>query len=387
MIKKKLIRTLGIDLSIGKVKLCLLTFDQEQKIMDGGWSSLPVDFQYISEKNYDFTIGLSNAIESFLEYHQTNTDKIKSVVFCTGGAYYMFPSFAEGMRYTASIIKMLFPRQKVYFIRVDGQLTKINDIFELEDSEASAYGCTNFLGTSLLATKTFKDGLAIDMGTISTSIIPIIDSKIDPLARYNPKGYMNHRYTTGKHLWYGAMHTSLSYITTKAKTKQSNYALILRSCTTSTLMSLLDLMDISVTDAHVADQNKILGKDIDFIRLAETVGLDVNILSKNELLEIAVDIYYQIIEKLSENIRSIINNASFKDFSQLKVLAAGLGQQSFIIPALINCGFTQEQIITVTEGQESNIWTATSVYGLALIALEKIIGEEIDISIESITNS
>lgn len=86
---------------------------------------------------------------------------------------------------------MIFPRQKVYFIRVDGELINIDDIFELEDSEASAFGCTNYLGTSLLAMKNFSDGLAIDMGTISTSIIPIMNNKIDPIASYSPKVICN----------------------------------------------------------------------------------------------------------------------------------------------------------------------------------------------------
>lgn len=379
--KKKFIKTLGIDLSIGKVKLCLLTFEENSKSLGGGWSSLPVEFEHISEKQYEYTQGLSIAIEAFLEHHHTEASEIKSVVFCTGGAYYMANSFAEGMRHAASIIKMLFPRQKVFFIRSDGKLININDIFELEDNQASAFGCTNYLGTSIIARKNFGEGLAIDMGTISTSIIPIINGEIDPVAKYNPEGYMQHRYTTGKHIWYGVMSTALIHITNKAKTKRANYNLILRSCSTNTLCTILNIVDPSISNAHVSDSSKISSLELAYMNLAETVGLDINSISADELDEIAKDIYYQMISRLSDNIRNIIANMNYKNFDDLKVLAAGLGQEAFIIPALSYAGFSRRQIITVTEDQSSNLWTATSVYGLALLAMENIIGEKLDVSI------
>lgn len=380
-VPKKFIKTLGIDLSIGKVKLCLLTYEENSKSLGGGWSSLPVEFEYISEKQYEYTQGLSIAIEAFLEHHQTESSEIKSVVFCTGGAYYMANSFAEGMRHAASIIKMLFPRQKVFFIRTDGELININDIFEFEDSEASAFGCTNYLGTSIIARKNFNEGLAIDMGTISTSIIPIINGEIDPVAKYNPKGYMQHRYTTGKHIWYGVMSTALIHITNKAKTKKANYNLILRSCSTNTLCTILNIVDPRVSNVHVSDSSKISSLELAYMNLAETVGLDINSISSDELDEIAKDIYYQMISTLSDNIRNIIANMNYKNFNDLKVLAAGLGQEAFIIPALSYAGFSRSQIITVTEDQNSNLWTATSVYGLALLAMENLIGEKLDVSI------
>lgn len=118
-----------------------------------------------------------------------------------------------------------------------------------------------------------------------------------------------------------------------------------------------------------------------YIKLAETVGLDINSISQEELYEIAKDIYLQMIYRLAENIRNILANMNYKNFDELKVLAGGLGQEAFIIPALMNCGFSREQIITVTEDKHSNLWTATSVYGLALLALENIIGEKISVSI------
>jgi uncharacterized hydantoinase/oxoprolinase family protein len=377
-----LIRTLGIDLSIGRVKLCLLTLDQEEKRIGGGWSSLPVSFEPVAEKEYDFNRGLVIAIEAFLSHHQTEASQVNSVVFCTGGAYYMFRSFADGMRYTGGILKMVFPRQPVYFIRCDSELIRLNDVFELPDSEASAFACTNFLGTAILAGKTFNEGLAIDMGTISTSIIPIMKGKVDPMAVYNPAGYAQHRYTTGKHVWYGVMHTQLNYITYQARTRRSTYNLILRSCTTNTLCSLLNLMDPIVANAHVQENNRLAETELAFIRLAETLGLDINSISRDELMEVAKDIYYQLLYKLGEIIRNIVGSMNYHDFGELKVLAAGLGQQSFIIPALLSCGFERSQVITVAEDKQSNLWTATSVYGLALVALEKIIGESIDVSME-----
>ena len=381
MPKSTIIKTLGIDLSIGKVKLCLLSLEKETKFIGGGWSSLKVNFEHTFEKNYEYNQGLSIAIEAFLKHHNTESTEIQSVVFCSGGAYYMSNSFAEGMRHSAGIIKMLFPRQKVYFIRCDGELIPINDIFELEDSEASAFGCTNFLGTSIIAAKNFDEGLAIDMGTISTSIIPITNGKIDPVAAYNPKGYMQHRYATGKHLWYGAMHTSLIHITNQAKTKKAKYNLILRSCNTNTLCTILNIIEANVANVHVNDSDKITQLDLAYMDLAETIGLDKNSISESELDEIAKDIYYQMVEKLAENIRSIIANMNYKNFDDLKVLVGGLGQEAFIIPALSFSGFSQEQIIRVIEDEQSNLWTATSVYGLAILALEKIIGEKIDVSI------
>lgn len=384
--KKKLIsdfvNTLGVDLSIGKVKLCLTTITKETKHITGAWTSLPVKFEYISEKNYNFSESLANAIESFLTHHKKEKTDIDSIVFCSGGAFYMFETFAEGLRHSASIMKMLFPNQKVYFIRADAELIEIDQVFELEDEEASGFCCTNFLGTSLLAQKIFSDGLAIDMGTISTSIIPIVNSQIDPIAIYNPKSYAKHRYATGKHTWFGAMHTTLDHITHKAKTPKATYPLILRSCDTSVICSILELLESEETDIHVPKVNKLPDMQTSFMRLAETIGLDINSIATSELYEIAVDIYNQMIDRLSENIRSILANINI-DFENIKVLSAGLGQTAFILPALKNCGFEDEQIITLAQDKTSSLWTATSVYGLAILAGEKIFGEKLSMTFET----
>lgn len=385
--KKKLVNdfvnTLGIDLSIGKVKLCLTTISKEDKQVTGAWSSLPVRFEYISEKNYNFSENLANAIESFLTHHKKEKTDIDSVVFCSGGAFYMFETFAEGLRYSASVMKMLFPQQKVYFIRADAELIELDTVFELEDEEASGFCCTNFLGTSLLAQKIFANGLAIDMGTISTSIIPIINHHIDPVAKYNPKSYVKHRYATGKHTWFGAMHTALDHITHKAKTPKADYPLILRSCDTSVLCSILELIESEETDMHVPKVNKLPDLETSLKRLAETIGLDINSIARSELYEIAVNIYNQMIDRLSETIKSILSNMNYADFSELKVLSAGLGQSAFILPALRNCGFEDDQIITLAQDKTSSLWTATSVYGLAILAGEKIFGEKLSMTFET----
>lgn len=386
VIKKdsNIINTLGIDLSIGKVKLCLLSYNKENKNILGGWSSLAVPFEYIAEKEYDYNNNLTIAIEAFLKHHNKEAKDINSVVFCSGGAYYMFKTFGEGLRYTASILKMIFPRQKVYFIRCDSKLFDIDEIFDLPDEEASAFSSTNFLGVSLLASKFFDEGLAIDMGTISTSIIPIVNGVIDPISRYNPQGYTHHRYSTGKHIWYGVMHTPLNYITYQAKTKKSFYNLILRSCSTSTLCNIFNLLDPDSANRHVSAESKITdNKLMEFIKLAETVGLDINSVSSEELVEIAHDIYSQMIINLSNIIKNILINMNYTSFDNLKVLAGGLGQDAFIVPALKNCGFNDNQIIKIAEDKRSDLWSATSVYGLAVLALENIINEPILVSIES----
>ncbi|GIW21445.1 MAG: hypothetical protein KatS3mg068_0452 [Candidatus Sericytochromatia bacterium] len=382
------INTLGIDLSIGKVKLCLLSLDKENKFITGAWTSLPVEFEYIDEKNYEFSKGLSIAIEAFLKHHNLNVESIKSTIFCTGGAYYMFKSFIDGLIYTASVLKMIFNRQKVYFIRCDGKLFKLREIFDISEKEASAFNSTNFLGTSILATKIFDEGLAIDMGTISTSIIPIINREIDPNAKLNPSGYTKHRYITGKHIWYGSMHTPLNYITTSVKTNKGFYNLILRSCSTNTLCNILGILPSSVANVHVSNKNSKIQDDdnLSYIQMAETLGLDIYSISKEELYEVAKNIYYIMIYKLSEIIRNIVNNTNFSSFENLKVLSCGLGQNAFIVPALLNAGFDKSQIITIEEDKESNLWTATSVYGLAIKAMEDIIKEPLNVDFKDLNS-
>ncbi|MEK7435023.1 MAG: hypothetical protein AABZ74_17970 [Cyanobacteriota bacterium] len=381
--KEKMINSLGIDLSIGKVKICLTSVNPENKSVTGAWSSLAVPFEYISEKNYDFAKNLFVAIEAFLKHHNKEVEDIDVVVFCTGGGYYMSKTFAEGMRYTAGAMKMIFPRQKVYFIRCDSELTKINDIFELEDYQASGYICTNFLGTSLLAKRLFTEGLAIDMGTISTSIIPILNNEIDPMAKNNPFGYVQHRYATGKHIWFGAMHTDVNHITHVAKTKRADYPLILRSCTTSTICSILGILEPEDSDMHVSNLNKMPDMETSFMRLAETIGLDTNSISRLDLFDIAADIYDQMKLRLVNIIRSIVLNMNFKNFDDFRVLSAGLGQSAFIIPALKDAGFYDDQIITLAQDKQSNLWSATSVYGLAILGAEKILGEKLEMFFET----
>lgn len=367
-----MIRSLGIDLSVGKIKLCLLTLSDQGEKFSGGWVSLPVPFEYINEREYVFEDGLKKAINVFLEHNNTGVKEIDIVIFCTGGAYYMFKSFNDGLKYVVGILDKLFNNKEVYFIRSDSELIHINKIKKLPFKQASAFTCTNFLGTSILASKIIKDGLAIDMGTISTSIIPIINGVIDPQAKVDPENYVLHRYTTGKHLWYGVMLTPIIYISHTVETNKNRYILSRRCCMTDSICSILDLIDSQTANKHVSDRSSFLpSKEMAYINLAESLGVDVDFIGKKELQSVAKRIYNIFLDKFSNYIQDIIKYSNLPVKSKLKIMVGGLGERVFIKPALKKLGFKDKQIISIPE-DGSNLWSATSVYGLALYGLEKI---------------
>ena len=79
----------------------------------------------------------------------------------------------------------------------------------------------------------------------------------------------------------------------------------------------------------------------------------------------------------------LLEDLNLSYFENLKVLASGLGQDAFVVPALKNCGFESHQIIKIAEDKRSDLWSASSVYGLDILALETIIDEPVQVSIEN----
>ena len=69
-----------------------------------------------------------------------------------------------------------------------------------------------------------------------------------------------------------------------------------------------------------------------------------------------------------------------KPLAELEIASFALGEALLLKPALTRAGFDPGRIRTLQLGREQALWSASSAFAMALLALEDRLGERIEIA-------
>jgi uncharacterized hydantoinase/oxoprolinase family protein len=341
----------GVEIGEIGQKIVVIDYDEGRNAI--------LDVSWVYDRSIDSRVDrrLKQAFNILEKSTRINISEYDTISIALGNCY-SFPSFEDCLYQTSNALKDLFPKDKTYIVSAESGPVPLDKMREIRGEEVLKFVGTSFIGSAHIAGKFIRDGIALDMGSSSTDILKIREGNLDLLARH----HRYNRWYTRELLMLGALNTPLAYILTEITADGEDFVLLPYYGETKDVSSLLSLLDGEfATLFDDAFPSKLEAK----INIAKTVGGDINVIPEDRLRKIATVVYKHMIESINRIVKSMKCDRTG--------ITLGLGKD-ICTEALKKCGFRAGNIIDTRKYLSDGLWTVTSAYGLAIIALEAEIG-------------
>lgn len=267
----------------------------------------------------------------------------------------------EGVNHILDCVCKIFSEKRILVLDVDGNLLTVDKARKKPYRVASA----NWMATGWLVSQHLKNCLVVDVGSTTTSIIPILDGKVTVKGKTDLEKLLE-----GELVYTGALRTNIATIVDKVPVK-SGYAKVSSEVFALTSDIHLILGNLSRKD-YTTETADGRGKTIReaMARVARVVCADLNMLSKKEIIKICEYIYEKQLKQISQTIKKVLKKLKQKE---LPVVVTGIGKKFLAEAAAKKVGVKQ-----IIDLEKIVCWEAslcTPAYGLALMVSEKLKGK------------
>lgn len=364
---------LGLDVGNGKVKCCRINYSGDLETSQIEWQSLALKVS--ADRAADFRLSLPLQITEFCFQQGIKPSDFQRVVVCCSHSLSYDP-FSDSIFALAEILQRYFKAVPVELVRADGQRVLCAEIAKISPSESYAFAFTNFYGSARLGQKLIRNGISLDLGTTTLDVIPILDGQIDPEGLRQPQAYLRYRYAHQRIHWLGLCATPLDMLSRRVPVGEAWHQIVPRHYFTDVLLALHPAAQQDLLLRH-AYARRFPDRDKAERYLAEFAGLDRALMSSAELQGLQAFLWERYLELLAEAIQAVIDSCFPERPEDFAVASFALGHEMVLQPALQKLGLDPTCIVSLELQRERHLWSASSAFSMALLALEAELGEEL----------
>jgi probable H4MPT-linked C1 transfer pathway protein len=272
----------------------------------------------------------------------------------------------EGVEHILGCIKEVFTDTPVYILNTDACLKSLKEAL----AEPFGIAAANWVATGWLVLQYFENCVVIDVGSTSTSIIPIVSGKLVALGKTDLD-----KLVCGELVYTGSLRTNLAAIvqTVPVGGVVSTVSSELFALSGDVHLILGNIKSEQYT-CETADGRGTTRREA-LTRLARLLCADTEMLAEKELVKIAQYIYekqvQQIVTGLSQVYKRVKNVASTK----VPIVVAGLGKDFLAGKAAEQIG--ADVIMDLGKLLPNKISLATPAVGVALMSVKKVKEEKL----------
>ncbi|MEM1514698.1 MAG: hydantoinase/oxoprolinase family protein [Candidatus Bathyarchaeia archaeon] len=272
----------------------------------------------------------------------------------------------EGVDHILESVKEAFHDVKILVLDVEANLLSPEEARRVHLKVASA----NWVATGWMISKLLPNCIIIDVGSTTTSIIPVINGKIAAEGKNDLEKLIN-----GELVYSGALRTNIAAIVNSVPIKGSMARVSSELFATSGDVHLI-LGNIREED-YVTETADSRGKSRAeaLARLARIICADANMLNEGEIVEVARYIYERQIDQISCGLRQVYERIKSKLEPNFPVVVTGLGRNFLACKAASAVGL--KNIIDLGEVLGSEVALATPSVGVAVMVASKLQGGDI----------
>lgn len=317
----------GFDIGGANTDLAVVEFDIEGKIIN-----IRSDYRYLPMWNKKHELG-----SALIDLLGSDLDEIVAVgVSMTAELADSYQNKTEGVMDITSIVKKSFDIP-VGFVGLNG----MKNYREVKNSPLDL-AAANWIATAPLAAYMSPDCVLIDTGSTTTDIIPIKNGKECARGRSDLE-----RLITGELVYTGTLRTNVATIVDKVPLKNEwvRVASELFAVSADVHMALGNIAPADYTSQTPDGGDR--SRENCLLRLSRVVCGDLDLLSEDDVLEIARHIYRIQVEKVAEALKEVTDRENLN-----LVVATGLGMNIIGCKAAEILGLevkTMDEILTREE--------------------------------------
>jgi (4-(4-[2-(gamma-L-glutamylamino)ethyl]phenoxymethyl)furan-2-yl)methanamine synthase len=270
----------------------------------------------------------------------------------------------EGVNQILSCISQAFPDVPVYVLNSNAELTSL----DVAKKEPLGVAAANWAATGWLVAKKLRNCVIVDVGSTSTSIIPIMKGEV--LARGNTD---LDKLICGELVYTGSLRTNVAAIVHSIPTRNGIAGVASELFALSGDVNLV-LGNITKKDysSETADGR---GKTIPeaLARLARIICADTEMLTRQEIIEMAEYISDKQIQQVAEGLSKVYSRIKSLVLTQVPVVVTGLGKDFIARKAAEK--ICVDEIVDLGTLLHDKAVLATPAFGVALMVANELEGE------------
>jgi probable H4MPT-linked C1 transfer pathway protein len=277
-----------------------------------------------------------------------------------------FQTKREGVNHILDSVENAFQDMKIFVLDVNADLVSCQEARSKPLHVASA----NWAATGWMVSKMFGNCIVIDVGSTSTSIIPIIGGKIAAEGGNDLEKLVN-----GELVYTGALRTNVAAIVNAVPVRGGMARVSSELFATSGDVHLV-LGNIGEEDfsTDTADgRGKSTAEAL--ARLARVVCADVEMLSDGEIVRIAEHVYRSQIMQITDGLKQVYKRIETLVRPDFSIVVTGLGRKFLACKAAKSAGF--KNIVDLGELLGVETALASPCFGVALMVATKLSGRDI----------
>jgi probable H4MPT-linked C1 transfer pathway protein len=272
----------------------------------------------------------------------------------------------EGVNNILDSVTRVFEESKVCVLDVSAALRSP----ESARAEPLKVASANWAATGWMVAQQIPNCVVVDVGSTTTSIIPVVDSKLAAEGKTDLEKLMN-----GELVYTGSLRTNLAAIVNsvpvRGKSAKVSSELFAQSGDVHLLLGNITEAEYTAETADGKGKTRAEAS----ARLARLVCADTDTLTNEEILEIAQYIYRRQVEQAEEGVNQVYLRMGPKSKRNIPAVVTGLGRNFLGRKAVEKAGVAK--ILDLDELLPKSAALASPAAGAALMAATKLVGRHL----------
>jgi hypothetical protein len=259
-----------------------------------------------------------------------------------------------------------FPSTETMVLNTDGQILPLCQAKMYPLAAAAA----NWMATGWMVSQLTENCIVVDVGSTTTSIIPILEGEVVAKGKTDLEKLMN-----GELVYTGSLRTNVAAIVDSVPIRYSltriSSELFAQSGDVHLILSNITEDDYTVETADGKGKTRADA----LARLARVVCADTEMLSEEDIVQMAKYIYGRQIEQVTSALAQVSKYLEKSKHKRITIVVTGLGRKFIAMKAAQQLGF--DKIVDLEELVRNRIAKASTAVGVALMTVSKIEGNTI----------
>jgi probable H4MPT-linked C1 transfer pathway protein len=223
----------------------------------------------------------------------------------------------EGAHHVLACAKEAFAGLPVFVLDVNAKLRSI----DAARSEPLSVAAANWAATGWLVAQVVKSGVVVDVGSTSTSIIPVVDGCVSAAGKTDLKKLM-----VGELVYTGSLRTNVAAIVDSVPLRggTARVASELFAQSGDIHLVLGNISEEEYTTETADGRGKTRGEAL--ARLARVVCADTEMLTEKEIVQIARYVYERQVEQVADGLKQVYSRVKSLTTAKVPVVVAGIGK-------------------------------------------------------------
>jgi probable H4MPT-linked C1 transfer pathway protein len=282
----------------------------------------------------------------------------------------------EGVNHVLASAAQVFADLPVFVLDIDATLKLIADA----KSEPLKVAAANWAATGWLVAQLIKTCIIVDVGSTSTSIIPVIDGRVSAAGKTDLEKLM-----VGELVYTGSLRTNVAAIVSSVPLRNGTARVSSELFAQSSDVHLVlgNIREDEYTTETADGRGKTRSEAL--ARLARVVCADVEMLTEEEIVQIAKYAHNNQVEQVAEGLSQVYSRVSSFTTAKVPVVVTGIGKDFIArtaarkigVDEIVDLGkvcFGDAFVYGVHEWARSGVVKASPAVGVALMAAGKLEG-------------